>query len=153
MRPLCRGPREGITAPRPHLPRSLLQFFLPPCWYLWKRKKQGCLSPVLLDSSISAPPVSLSNRTGMPLRPVSGGARFGVGGTQPLMGQLSSIPTSWGPRFPHESGPVNTLLSPELGWRGPCVPANRCACSVSINPLPQGVPTPPALGPGAGGQV
>lgn len=43
MRPQCRVPREGITAPRPHLPRSLLQFFLPPCWYLWKRKKQGVL--------------------------------------------------------------------------------------------------------------
>lgn len=77
----------------------------------------------------------------MPLHLVSGGARFGVGGTRPLMGQLSSIPTFWGPRFPHEPGPGDTHLSPELGWCSPCVPANSCGCSVSINPLPQGVPT------------
>lgn len=75
------------------------------------------------------------------------------GGTWPLMGQLSSIPTFWRPQFPHEPGPGDIHLSPELGWRGPCIPANSCGCSVSINPLPQGVPTPPALGPGAGGQV
>lgn len=149
----AKDPREGITAPRPHLSPLCRSSFCLPVGTRGRKRNRGCLFPVLLGPSISTPPcVPFESHGDVPC-PVSGRARFGVGGTRPLTGQLSSVPTFWEPRFPHEPGSGNTHLSPELGRHSPCVPADRCGCSMSVSPLPRGVPAPPALEPGADGQL
>ena len=146
------GPQGEHHGPWPHLPPLCRSSFCLPVGTRGRKRNRGCLLPVLLGPSISTPPcVPFESHRDVPC-PVSGGARFGVGGTHPLTGQLSSMPTFWEPRFPYKPGSGNTHLSSELGGHSPCVPADRCGCSMSVSPLPRGVPAPPALDPGVGGQ-